>query len=143
MSSYSKQAKLELSFTVDCIRENLIRWENRKNATHDSGVASLGEDEEEEEEELKVEEEITVEAGSKRRSNSLDYHAQAVEVLRKRLSLDTSHKEDGGEFTKLPSMPTVALQSYDGHHAHRHHAEHHEYAGPDGPSPVYCQCTIQ
>ncbi|ORY95956.1 hypothetical protein BCR43DRAFT_493863 [Syncephalastrum racemosum] len=133
----------EMSFTVDCIRENLIRWENRKNATHDSGVASLGEEEEEEEEILKAKGEITVEAGSKRRSNSLDYHAQAVEVLRKRLSLDTSHKEDGGEFTKLPTMPTVALQSYDGHHGQHHHAEHHEYPGGDGPSPVYCQCTIQ
>lgn len=33
-----------MSFTVDCIRDNLKRWENRKNATHDSGVASLSDE---------------------------------------------------------------------------------------------------
>ncbi|KAI8140723.1 hypothetical protein BJV82DRAFT_215980 [Fennellomyces sp. T-0311] len=144
-----RQVLPEMSFTVDCMRDNLRRWESRKHAQHhDSGVASL------------TEEPL---AGCKRRSNSLDYHSQAVEVLRKRLSLDTNRgtmttqtrRRSAGDFRKLPPAAAVAMQTFHEPSPpppllsppsppqqqpvvdRRHEWSH------DDTNPVYCQCAIQ
>ncbi|CDS13759.1 hypothetical protein LRAMOSA05933 [Lichtheimia ramosa] len=145
----------EMSFTVEYIHSNLKRWEKRKSASHDSGVGSL------------TDNDPLEQVGCKRRSNSLDCHTNAVEVLRKRLSLDTGYhrhhaaaamaaaarRRSAGSipeceavFHKLPTMPAYAridhvenenTPAMDHHHHHHHH--HHEYEG----GPVFCQCTIQ
>ena len=142
-----------MTFTVEYIQSNLKRWENRKSASHDSGVGSLTDGD-------------TLETvGCKRRSNSLDCHTNAVEVFRKRLSLDTGYhrhhaaaaamaaaarRRSAGSipecepvFHKLPTMPAYARIDHVDHEstapAMDHHHHHHDYEG----GPVFCQCTIQ
>lgn len=148
-----------MSFTVEYIHSNLKRWEKRKSASHDSGVGSL------------TDNDPLEQVGCKRRSNSLDCHTNAVEVLRKRLSLDTGYHrhhaaaaamaaaarrrsagsipECEAEFHKLPTMPAYAridhVESENTpamDHHHHHHRRHHHHHEYEG-GPVFCQCTIQ
>ncbi|KAI9274566.1 hypothetical protein BDA99DRAFT_533197 [Phascolomyces articulosus] len=129
-----RQVLPEMSFTVDCMRDNLKRWEHRKQQHHhhDSGVASFitstssthdetsTHNSNHDEQQQQQRSTPTSLIGCKRRSNSLDYHSQAVEVLRKRLSLDTtsSAKRNGGrrrssagDFRhKLPTA--IAMQTF-------------------------------
>lgn len=94
-----------------------------------------------------------LQVGSKRRSNSLDYHSQAVEVFRKRLSLDTnrvgndvrrrSSVGSSESFGQLPSMSAVALESY-GHLANTDSQDDWQHHGtPERANHVLCQCCIQ
>lgn len=146
MIAKTQQKKTEMSFTVDCIQENLRRWEQRKKnaATHDSGVASL---------ESNGEPEFQI-TGNKRRNS------HAVEVLRKRLSLDTNRSSGGvsdgrrrssvasDEVFTLPTMSAVAMESFN----HRRLSVSHDDECPwpqqaahnaDTGLPTFCQCIIQ
>ncbi|KAG0181686.1 3',5'-cyclic-nucleotide phosphodiesterase [Apophysomyces sp. BC1021] len=145
----------EVSFTVDHMQQNLRRWENRKNASHDSGVSSLGDLDQDIGEPPKGALDMTgAEEGNKRASShSIDYHAQTAEALHRRLSLDTARS--GSIFNNLPSMPAVAMTSYgesvmnDSTPISRLHPRQETQLPPewpahcDGAGPVYCQCTIQ
>ena len=81
------------------------------------------------------------------RKDSSEYHTQAVEALRHRLSIDSTRSSRSGMF-KLPTIPTVATSSYfDGVPEHDRDSQRPERelaAWPtfDG-SLAYCQCILQ
>ena len=129
-----RQLLPEMSFTVDCIKDNLKRWEYRKQQNHhDSGIGSLissttSPQQQQQQKQFIIRDDDNDNnqvplIGCKRRSNSLDYHSQAVEVLRKRLSLDTTtqprkfsgrRRSSAGDFrNKLsPSTAAIAMQTF-------------------------------
>ena len=129
-----RQVLPEMSFTVDCMKDNLKRWENRKQQNHhDSGIGSLissttSPQQQQQQKQFIIRDDDNDNnqvplIGCKRRSNSLDYHSQAVEVLRKRLSLDTTtqprkfsgrRRSSAGDFrNKLsPSTTAIAMQTF-------------------------------
>ncbi|KAF7726650.1 3',5'-cyclic-nucleotide phosphodiesterase [Apophysomyces ossiformis] len=125
----------EVSFTVDYIQQNLKRWENKKNASHDSGVSSLGD----------LDQDIV-------ESHKDVLHAveEEGETLGRHHSFDTVRSDS--LFNNLPSMPAVAMTSYGentvrGSRSYaRQEAQQHPSDWPqhcDGAAPVYCQCSIQ
>ncbi|KAI9316738.1 hypothetical protein BX666DRAFT_1858840 [Dichotomocladium elegans] len=145
----------DLSFAMDYINDNLKHWEERKQSSRDSGVPNLAET-------MTSGTTTTVRAGTKRRNSSLDY--KAVEMLRKRLSLDngrhnaieTVRRRSVGSIIPITEhrrrirrvQPAYTLVD---HHHHHHHHHHHESVPETSPSPsewsrndpANCQCSIQ
>ncbi|CDH53831.1 hypothetical protein RO3G_01088 [Lichtheimia corymbifera JMRC:FSU:9682] len=147
-----RQVMPEMSFTVEYIRENLKRWENRKQCTA----------EEQQQQQRSPTSTTTpsmmtktdhVMVGCKRRSSSLDY--KAVEVLRKRLSLENGRHVDTvrrrGSAGSVTDRRFYKLQP-------AYARLDHEVTAPEtaaataasSPSsewshddPVHCQCAIQ
>ncbi|KAG0179237.1 3',5'-cyclic-nucleotide phosphodiesterase [Apophysomyces sp. BC1021] len=140
----------ELTFAVCQIEENLRQWELRKHAKAMSGEKTLS---------AKYAAPLVETSNKKRSSSSMEYPT-AVEVLHKRVSLDTTGSSHTN-FAQLPSMPTVAMASYDASDLTNDDLptnrltlaiddDYHPPPPPgwtanahDGANPMYCQCSIQ
>ncbi|KAI9322896.1 hypothetical protein BX666DRAFT_2148269 [Dichotomocladium elegans] len=127
-----------MEFTVDRIHDNLREWELCKKAgSHDSGVASL---------EVSSSSSHTTApthgiGGLKRRG---DGDAAAIDVLRKRLSIDQDHqvtrrRSSAGSVTEvLLAMPTYARMDHEDYVPQPHQpSQHPSY------NAMLCQCCIQ
>lgn len=140
---------LEMSFTVEYIRENLKRWENRKQCTaeqqqrHPSTTTTAS---------SMMTKTDHVMVGCKRRSSSLDY--KAVEVFRKRLSLENGRHVDTvrrrGSAGSVTDHRFYKLQPAYARLDHEVATPETAAAAASSPSsewshddPVHCQCTIQ
>ncbi|KAI8379342.1 uncharacterized protein BYT42DRAFT_568478 [Radiomyces spectabilis] len=145
-----REVMTDMNFALEYMQSNLKRWENRKNATHDSGVSTLGD--------IESSTSRTDDKRTSTSSQSVDYHSHAgVDNLQLRLSVDTTRSESVFN-QQFPSMPAVAMTNYGGHSLRPHQSSsstpyliHDTSSTPpppqwtthDGAGPVYCQCTIQ
>ncbi|KAF7722751.1 3',5'-cyclic-nucleotide phosphodiesterase [Apophysomyces ossiformis] len=139
----------ELSFAVHEIEENLTQWELRKHSKTTSDEKTLS---------SKYAAPLVETTGKKRSSSSMDY--PSVEALHKRVSLEST-RSGHSTFTKLPSMPTLAMRAYDGSDLpnddlptsrltdamddeyHQAPQANWNTSSHDAASPMYCQCSIQ
>ncbi|KAJ8652111.1 hypothetical protein O0I10_012262 [Lichtheimia ornata] len=148
-----RQVMPEMSFTVEYIRENLKRWEHRKQCTAEeqqrqppptstttTTTSSM----------MTKTDHVMV--GCKRRSSSLDY--KAVEVLRKRLSLENGRHVDTvrrrGSAGSVTDRRFYKLQPAYARLDHEVTTPETAAAAASSPSsewshddPVHCQCAIQ